>query len=504
MKKIIACMILCIISFNSFAVDIPDSPNYDKDLNIDMSNIAIGKAQETLNHPNARNTNNYDTRDIQNNFNKWMSNPSNFKAIMGDKNEKLSTVGSGQSVEINMSCTASQNKFAELNISDGTNISMVLKILEPSQTVTVKHINGICNNKFTICNEDENEAICKKIFKYTNYSNEGKRIGNDNSTDIQEKSEQEVIKSHPCYKVTKCMSWNLSLDNDTVVIKNAAGANCISIKDTGITVSEKDALIEQVKALLSDLSVNGLSDTVSGNLNSKTEYYELSNTCNNNSYGSGSTNIKDLSNIYNNPMSQKDKDKLVANEKNNENSILHKLDNSSKNNSYTLDKDIINNLNQSINSSNMDNISKNISIQQQCYNPICTVDITETVIRTKTDGSKVEETKYERVFRDCTASSYKEVNGIKETVYQCPVNNTTEKAIAQDNGAICTCDNKHEQVENLKNVLMATAMADAIRKSACGENDDEDNETLSNLQERRNECKDKKDAEYDACMNRPF
>lgn len=483
MKKIIACIILCTISSNSFAV---------------------GKAQDILNHPNLRNANNYDTRDIQNNFNQWMSNPGNFKAIMGDKNEKLSTVGTGQSVEINMSCTASQNKFAELDISDGTDVSMILTILKPSQTVTVKHINGICNNRFTICNEEENKAICKNIFKYTNYGNEGKSIGNDNSSDIKEKSEQEVIKSNPCYRVTKCMSWNLALDKDKVIIKNAAGANCTSIKDTGITVSEKDALIEQVKTLLSDLSVNGLSDTISGNLNNKTEYYELSNTCNNISYGSGSTNIKDLSNIYNNPISQGDKDKLIVNEKNNKNSILHKLDNSSKNNNYTLDKNTINNINQSINNSNMDNISKNISIQQQCYNPICTVDITEQVVRTKTDGSKVEETKYERVFRDCTASSYKEVNGIKETVYQCPVNNTTEKAIAQDNGEICTCDNKHEQVENLKNVLMATAMADAIRTSACGKNDDEDNETLSNLQERRNECKDKKGDEYDACMNRPF
>lgn len=483
MKKIIACMILCMISSNSFAV---------------------GQAQDILNHPNLRNANNYDTRDIQNNFNQWMSNPSNFKAIMGDKNEKLSTVGTGQSVEINMSCTASQNKFAELDISDGTDVSMILTILKPSQTVTVKHINGICNNRFTICNEEENKAICKNIFKYTNYGNEGKSIGNDNSSDIKEKSEQEVIKSNPCYRVTKCMSWNLALDKDKVIIKNAAGANCTSIKDTGITVSEKDALIEQVKTLLSDLSVNGLSDTISGNLNNKTEYYELSNTCNNISYGSGSTNIKDLSNIYNNPISQGDKDKLIVNEKNNKNSILHKLDNSSKNNNYTLDKNTINNINQSINNSNMDNISKNISIQQQCYNPICTVDITENVIRTKTDGSKVEETKYERVFRDCTASSYKEVNGIKETVYQCPVNNTTERAIAQDNGAICTCDNKHEQVENLKKVLMATAMADAIRTSACGKNDDEDNKTLSNIQERRKECQNKEGAEYEACMNKPF
>ena len=151
----------------------------------------------------------------------------------------------------------------------------------------------------------------------------------------------------------------------------------------------------------------------------------------------------------------------------------------------------------------MDKIAQK-PIQQPCYNPICTVDITEQVIRTKTDGSKVEETKYERVFRNCFASSYKEINGIKETIYQCPVNNTTERAIAQDNGAICTCDNKHEQVENLKKVLMATAMADAIRTSACGKNDDEDNKTLSNIQERRKECQDKKGAEYDACMNKPF
>ena len=98
----------------------------------------------------------------------------------------------------------------------------------------------------------------------------------------------------------------------------------------------------------------------------------------------------------------------------------------------------------------------------------------------------------------------KEVNGIKETIYQCPVNNTTERAIAQDNGAICTCDNKHEQVENLKKVLMATAMADAIRTSACGKNDDEDNKTLSNIQERRKECQNKKGTEYEACMNKPF
>ena len=61
-----------------------------------------------------------------------------------------------------------------------------------------------------------------------------------------------------------------------------------------------------------------------------------------------------------------------------------------------------------------------------------------------------------------------------------------------------------EQVENLKKVLMATAMADAIRTSACGKNDDEDNKTLSNIQERRKECQDKKGAEYDACMNKPF
>ena len=47
-------------------------------------------------------------------------------------------------------------------------------------------------------------------------------------------------------------------------------------------------------------------------------------------------------------------------------------------------------------------------------------------------------------------------------------------------------------------------MAEAIYNSACGKKDEEDNTTMSKVNDRLQECIGKTGSEYEACMNRPL
>ncbi len=166
------------------------------------------------------------------------------------------------------------------------------------------------------------------------------------------------------------------------------------------------------------------------------------------------------------------------------------------------DKDTVSSINKGF--ENMGNSISGINIPKECYTPICTIDVTETKTVTNTDGTVVEYIKQSRIFRDCVASGYIETGGLKKTKYNCPTNGTTEVPQQQKDGSICTCNNEHQLSENLKKATIAASMAEAIYNSACGKKDEEDNTTMSKVNDRRQECIGKTGSEYEACMNRPL
>lgn len=471
----------------------------------DISNVDMSAAKKALNNANTRNTNRYDTSNIKSSLDSWMSkSDSNLKSVMGEKDKKLQTF-SGEDVNIDMKCNVSQKKVALLNIGNGTSVNINLSLSEPSQeNIVINNVTGVCDTKFTVCDENSNKKICESIFAYTNYGNEGKNTGLD-----KDSSALSVATSHVCYRVNKCMSWSFKAgENNRFEISPAAGGNCQYFKSSGITLGEKEALVTQVKSVLGEILSDGLSNASSDNTNTKTEFYALSyNDCSGGeygNYGSGSTDINDLLNYYNNPKTDEAGKKQITDEQRKDNnSMLSKLENAPSKDNFTLSQDIIDTVNKGMD--RVDSITPNVTIEQVCYTPVCTVDIYANVAKVGTDGSDIgkDHTSYKRVFRDCIASSFKDKgNGVKETVYKCPINNSTETAVAQANGDICSCNNAHQMSANLQKVLIATSMADAIKNSACGKNDEDDNKTLSSLTERRKECSGKTGQAYSDCMNK--
>ena len=115
MKKFIIIFLLNITT-NIYA-DVP------KDFNFDTN-----RALKMLQHENARNTNRYDTSEIKDNINNWLSNPSNLKAVSGEDGHTLQTLG-GSDVKLDKQCIVGQKKLAELNIEGSKPVTVNLNIV---------------------------------------------------------------------------------------------------------------------------------------------------------------------------------------------------------------------------------------------------------------------------------------------------------------------------------------------------------------------------------------
>ncbi len=113
MKYII--MLLLILPVTAYAVD-GDDFNFD-----------TGRAADMLTHENARNPNRYNTSEMKDSLNSWLSNPSNLKAVSGEKDNTLQTLG-GEDVDLDIKCTVGQKKLAELRIDGNKPVVVNLNI----------------------------------------------------------------------------------------------------------------------------------------------------------------------------------------------------------------------------------------------------------------------------------------------------------------------------------------------------------------------------------------
>lgn len=483
----------------------------------DMYSDGIKQIEDMINNKSDKlyNSNSSSATKLKNSVDNWLTNAdNNLNAIMGDKDKKLTTVGTGEEFEIDIKCAASQKKIAELNISDSAPVNINLSLFSNNGLSTiltgikVKNITGVCPDKFMVCDEAENRRLCDLTYNYTNFGNENREIPGLGNTE-KDNMTREQIKSHACYRLTKCMNWQFTTKevNDSVkllVLGNAAGRCDNILNKTGITVSQKDMIISHVKGVISEVTAEGLSSVSSDEKNSKTEYFALSTSdCSNNNYNTGITDMNDLLKYYNQSPDELIKDQ--SNIKNNyggTGTMYDKVSNAQSVKDNPFNKDTASSINKGF-----ENIGSSMTgtvISQECYTPICTVDIVETKTITKTDGSVVDEVKSQRVFRECVAAGFTEEGGVKKTKYNCPANGITEVPQQQKDGSICTCNNKHQLSENLKKATIAASMAEAIYNSACGKKDEKDNKTMSQINDRRQECLGKTGSEYEACMNRPL
>lgn len=482
----------------------------------DIYSDGINQVKEIINNQSGSlyNTNSPKANELKGSIDGWLKNAdSNLNALMGDENKELKTVGTGENVDISRKCVASQKKIAELNISDGAPVNINLSLFSNNglgtifTSIEVKNITGVCPDKFMVCDEAENRRLCDLTYNYTNFGNENREIPGLGNTE-KDNMTREQIKSHACYRLTKCMNWQFTTKevNDSLkllVLGNAAGRCDNVLNKTGITVSQKDMFISQVKGVISEVTAEGLSSVSSDEKNSKTEYFALSTSdCSNDNYSTGMTDMNDLLKYYN-----KSPDELIKDQSNIKNNyggtgtMYDKVSNAHSVKDNPFNQDTASSINKGF-----DNIGSSITgttIPKECYTPICTVDIVETKTVTKTDGSVVDEVKSQRVFRECVAAGFTEEGGVKKTKYNCPANGTTEVPQKQKkDGSICTCNNEHQLSENLKKATIAASMAEAIYNSACGKKDEEDNATMSKVNDRRQECMGKTGSEYEACMNR--
>lgn len=481
----------------------------------DIYSDGINQVKEIINNQSGSlyNTNSPKANELKGSIDGWLKNAdSNLNALMGDENKELKTVGTGENVDISRKCVASQKKIAELNISDGAPVNINLSLFSNNglgtifTSIEVKNITGVCPDKFMVCDEAENRRLCDLTYNYTNFGNENREIPGLGNTE-KDNMTREQIKSHACYRLTKCMNWQFTTKevNDSLkllVLGNAAGRCDNVLNKTGITVSQKDMFISQVKGVISEVTAEGLSSVSSDEKNSKTEYFALSTSdCSNDNYSTGMTDMNDLLKYYN-----KSPDELIKDQSNIKNNyggtgtMYDKVSNAQSVKDNPFDKDTASSINKGF--ENMGNSILGINIPKECYTPVCTIDVTETKTVTNTDGTVVEHIKQSRIFRDCVASGYTETGGLKKTIYKCPANGVTEIPQQQKDKSICTCNNEHQLAENLKKATIATSMAEAIYNSACGKKDEEDNKTMSQINDRRQECLGKTGSDYEACMNR--
>ena len=104
MRKIIIILLLNIFTNVYADADMPDDFNFD-----------TNKASEILQDKNARNPNRYNTSEMRDSINNWLSDPSNLKAVSGEEGNTLKTLD-GADVNLNKQCTVSQKQLAELKI----------------------------------------------------------------------------------------------------------------------------------------------------------------------------------------------------------------------------------------------------------------------------------------------------------------------------------------------------------------------------------------------------
>ncbi len=490
MKKFIIIFLLNITT--SIYADVP------KDFNFDTN-----RALEMLQHENARNTNRYDTSEIKDNINNWLSNPSNLKAVSGEDGHTLQTLG-GSDVKLDKQCIVGQKKLAELNIEGSKPVTVNLNIVS-GQDYTINNVAGVCENKVTVCDINENKRICKDYlkFKYTDYKTTGQIIP---------KEEKSIAVSHICYSVSQCMSWQFAIDdtNNTVIVSSAAGENCGELKDTGITIGQRDYLVQHVENVLIKLSKDGLSHTASSSDNKQVIYNELSyNDCsgdNYSKYGSGMTNIGDLMDYYNNPKTNEQDKNNIYKDLSSNSEMAQKLENQKGLDSYDNLSSRFDTAAGSI-SSGFDKINTVIEQVpenmlediQTCYNPTCTIDVVyKKSVKSSTGGNIGEDhISRERIFRQCepVALVKKGFNDTSETMeYKCVLNNndsdTVETLVLQSDGNECSCNNEHQQSANLQKVLIATKLAELLNGELCPK-DKNDNESFDIANDKRKECSEK-------------
>lgn len=492
MRKIIIILLLNIFTNVYADADMPDDFNFD-----------INRASEMLQHENARNPNRYNTSEMRDSINNWLSDPTNLKAVSGEEGNTLKTLG-GADVNLNKQCTVSQKQLAELKIEGSKPVAMRLNISN-GQSYIFNNILGVCENKVTVCDINENKRICNDYlkFKYTDYKTTGQAIP---------EKEKSIAVSHICYSVSQCMSWQFAVDEtgSIVSVKNAAGENCSELKDSGITVGQRDYIIRHIENVLTELSKEGLSHTASSEENKQVIYNELSyNDCtgdNYSKYGSGMTNIGDLMDYYNNPKNnEQDKNNMYKDLSSNSD-MAQKLENQKGLEDYDNLSSRFDTAAGGI-SSGFDRIDTVIEsvpedileTVQTCYNPTCTIDVVYQKSVKSSTGNNIGEDHIsrERIFRQCepVALVKKGFDNSSETMeFTCPVNssdaNVVETLVKQSDGKECACNNEHQQSANLQKVLIATKLAELLNGELCPK-DENDNETLSTANDKRKECSEK-------------
>ncbi len=489
MKYII--MLLLILPVTAYAVD-GDDFNFD-----------TGRAADMLTHENARNPNRYNTSEMKDSLNSWLSNPSNLKAVSGEKDNTLQTLG-GEDVDLDIKCTVGQKKLAELRI-DGSKPVVVKLNISNGPSYILNNILGVCENKITVCDINENKRICNDYlkFKYTDYKTTGQSIPDE---------EKSVAVSHICYSVQQCMSWQFALDetDNMVSVKNAAGENCGELKNTGITLGQRDYLVKHVENVLAELSIHGLSHTDASIDNKQVIYNELSyNDCsgdNYSKYGSGMTNLGDLMDYYNNPKTTEQDKNNIYNDLSSNSDMAQKLENQKGLENYDNLSSRFDTAAGGISSgfgridTAIEDVPENIleSIQS-CYNPTCTIDVVYKKSVKSSTGNNIGEDHIsrERIFRQCEPASLVKKgfdNSSEIMEFICPVNNNDpdveETLVKQSNGKECSCNNEHQQSANLQKVLIATKLAELLNGKLCPK-DETDNATMSNINEQRNKCTEK-------------